>query len=161
MLSELVEPEQPNLIRFKKDEIQESCILLLRKYVAYQILYYLHIKQFICKAMCIYHVKYVFYCISELVWASTNLLRQVSEIWIRLKPTTSWFVNEYSTIWPNWGFRQNGWVFIYELGGYRFNSDSSYLKKFSKASSPYGLRNCFSTYSLNQDRMFVLKPYFQ
>ena len=44
MLSELVEPEQPNLIPFKKDEIQESYILLLRKYVAYQILYYLHIK---------------------------------------------------------------------------------------------------------------------
>ena len=87
MLSELVEPEQPNLIPFKKDEIQESYILLLRKYVAYQILYYLHIKQFICKAMCIYHVKYVFYCISELVWASTNLLRQVSEIWGDLDET--------------------------------------------------------------------------
>ena len=80
--------------------------------------------------------------------------------WMRLKPTTSWFVNEYSTIWPNWGFRQYGWVFIYELRGYGFNSDSSYLRKFSKTSSPYGLRNCFSTYSLNQDHMFVLKTYF-
>ena len=60
MQSEFVEPEQPNLMWFKKDVIQESYILLLMKYVIYQILYYLDIEQFICKAMCIYHVKYVY-----------------------------------------------------------------------------------------------------
>ena len=54
---------------FKKVLVQKNCILLLMKciiYQIYQILYYLDIKQFICKAVCIVYcalcITFTVYC---------------------------------------------------------------------------------------------------
>ena len=48
-----------------------------------------------------------------------------------LEPTTTYFVNEHSTIQPNCQFNQfgwlNGWVFVYKLIGCGFDSRCSHL----------------------------------
>ena len=48
-----------------------------------------------------------------------------------LKPRTTSFVNEHSTIWPVW---PNGSVFVYELSGSGFESKLQSLR-FAPASS--------------------------
>ena len=44
-----------------------------------------------------------------------------------LEPTTTYIINEHSTIQPNWRDWQNGWVFLYEISGCRFECSCSHL----------------------------------
>ena len=45
-----------------------------------------------------------------------------------LEPRTTQFVNEHSTIWPNWVVWPNGWVFVYQLSDSGFESSCSHLR---------------------------------
>ena len=62
-----------------------------------------------------------------------------------LEPRTTQFVNEHSTIWPNWPV----WVFVCELSGSRFESNCSHLdiNKVNKWSS-FGWKNQIKTKKL-------------
>ena len=44
-----------------------------------------------------------------------------------LEPRTTYFINDHSTIWPNWLVRQNGWVVVCKLSGSGFESSCSHL----------------------------------
>ena len=54
------------------------------------------------------------------------------------KPTTTQFVNEQSTIEPNWPVCLNGWVFVYKLSGWGFESRCCHLNFRYRASCKQG-----------------------